>query len=128
MTISCTILCPSSDENLNVCSENIHQDWMVIDPSENKIYNINAATSRNNFLGRFEIDEAIIEFSDSNSLDFEQCSLNETSQFQFNLTLHNFTLSLEGLMVICGLRRYGHISAYYHLVGEYARLWTGTHD
>ena len=101
---------------------------MVIDPSENKIYNINAATSRNKFLDRFEIYEAVIEFSDSNSLDFEQCSLNETSQFQFNLTLHNFTLSLEGLMVICGLRRYGHISVYYHLVGEYARLWTGTHD
>lgn len=124
MTISCTILCPkfNSDENLNIC---ILQDWMIIDPSEDKIYYVNAATSRNKFLRRFEIDEAMIEFS---ALDFDQCSLNETSQFQFNLTLHNFTSSLEGLMVICGLRRYGHISSYYHLVGEYARLWTGTHD
>lgn len=122
VTVSCTVFCPSSSDSLNDCSNNIHQDWIIIDPSEDKIYYLNAATSRNRFLYRFEIDEALIEFSDSNRLDFEQCSLNETSQFQFNLTLHNFTSSLEGLMVICGLRRYGHISADYHLVQEYARL------
>ena len=122
VTVSCTIFCPSSSESLNHCSDNIRQDWMIIDPSEDKIYYINAATSRNKFIRRFEIDEAMIEFSDSNRLDFEQCSMNETNQFQFNLTLHNFTSSLEGLMIICGLRRYGHISADYHLVKEYARL------
>ena len=127
VTISCTVYCPSSNENLNVCSENILQDWMIIDPSEDVIYKIN--TDRNNFIQSFEIDDTMIEFSNS-SLDFEQCSLNETGQFKYSLIIHNFTSSLEGLMVICGLRRYGHIPAEYHLVGKYARLWsnsTGTH-
>ena len=122
VTISCTISCPSNSESVNHCSDNIRQDWMIIDPSEDKIYYINAATSRNKFIRRFEIDEATIEFSNSNRLDFEQCSMNETNQFQFSLTLQNFTSSLEGLMIICGLRRYGNISADYHLVKEYARL------
>jgi hypothetical protein len=122
VTISCTIFCPSSNENLRDCSDNIHQDWMIIDPSEDETYNINSVTSRNKFLSRFQINESMIEFSNSNSLDFGQCSLNETSHFNFNLTFHNFISSLEGLMVICGLRRIGHIRADYHLVREYARL------
>ncbi len=113
MTISCTILCPSSNENLNDCSEDIRPDWMIIDLSEDKTYRINAGSDRNEFLIRFEIDDEMIEFSD---LDFEQCSLNEISQFNFNLTFHNFTSSL---IVICGLMRTG---ADYHLMEEYARL------
>ena len=124
MTTSCTVYCPSSNENLNVCSENIHQDWMIIDPSEDEIYKIN--TDRNHFIHSFKIDDTMIEFSNS-SLDFEQCLLNETGQLQYGLTIHNFTSSLEGLMVVCGLRRFGPIRAEYHLVGKYARLWPGTH-
>lgn len=123
MTISCTILCPSSIENLNDCSDNIHQDWMIIDPSEDQIYQMNAVTSRNKFIRRFKIDGAAIDFSDSSRLNFEQCSVNGTDQFQFNLTLHNFTSSLEGLMVVCGIQRgHGNILADYHLIKEYARL------
>ena len=125
MTVSCNITCPSDIENLSDCNENIIKYWLIVDLSEDKVYHMNSGSGRNKFFRKFEIiDEMGLEFSES-KLNFEQCSVNGTTEFDFNVTIHNFTSSMEGLMVICGLRRSrmdGPTSESY-LINSYARLW-----
>ena len=123
LTVSCTIQCPSDIENLSDCSNNIVQDWVIIDPTTDKVYFVNSNNDRMDFFPRFGIMDTDLEFS-ALQLNFEQCSVNRTVEFGFNLILHNFTSSMEGLMVICGLKRLsmdGPTSESY-LIKSYARL------
>ena len=119
MSVSCNITtCPSSIENLSECSENILQDWVIIDPSEDKIYYMNRGDTRK-FMERFNIEyETDIEFSEPR-LDFEQCSVNGVP---FDLILHNFTSLMDGLIVMCGLQRFGNNVVSSYLIRAYAHL------
>ena len=97
-TVSCTLHC--SDVDFSGCD--IAPDWLVINPDTYRMYLINS-NDKITFKNDFGMD--IIPGPSNLTESLNLCSLNGVSNVTFNVTLVKFNVSIQELLVICGVRR-----------------------
>ena len=116
-TTSCQVECSGVTEDLIDGSNSIVADWLLMNPNTFKIYSINAVNDRRHFQREFGMD-----FRFSNLRDgLRMCSSSEVMNVSFSVTLLNFSVSLQELLVICGLKRMACPSSS-HLIKGFALL------
>ena len=119
--ISCQVVCSGVTADLINGNNGIVVDWLLMNPNTFKIYSINAGDDRNSFKREFGMDFRFSNLSD----DLRMCLSSAVSTVNFSVTLLNYNVSLQELLVMCGLKRM-QCDSKSHLIEGFALLTTTT--